>query len=108
MTGTTSLEFTEEMKGFVTLDETDTQRGYDQGRKDGTGLMFHLKIRTEDVDTFVAQPEHEAAATGYVDSDVFGGRRPVEQGVSTCSSATGRTTGRCSTGCSSPTRSGTR
>ena len=81
MTGTTSLEFTEEMKGFVTLDEGDPQRGYDQGRRDGTGLMFHLTIRTEDVDTFVAQAEHEAAAAGYVDCDAFGGQRPVERGV---------------------------
>jgi cholesterol oxidase len=81
MTETTSLEFTEEMKGFVTLDETDTQRGYDRGRADETKLMFRLTIRTEDVDTFVAEPSHQAGADGYVDCDLFGGRRPVEKGV---------------------------
>jgi cholesterol oxidase len=81
MSETTSLQFTEEMKGFVTLDETDPQRGYDQGRADGTRLMFHLTIRTEDVDGFVSDPQHEAAAGGYVDCDAFGGERPVQQGV---------------------------
>src|SRR5207244_9768835 len=81
MTEPTSLQFTEEMKGFVTLDESDPQRGYDQGRADGTKLMFRLTIRTEDVDTFVAQAQHEAAATGSVDCDAFGGERPVEKGV---------------------------
>ncbi len=78
---TSGLEFTEQMRGFVTLDETDPERGYAQGRKDGTGLMFHLTIGTQDVDAFVADPAHEATATGWVDCDLLGGRRPVEKGT---------------------------
>ncbi|WP_250279834.1 hypothetical protein [Frankia sp. Cppng1_Ct_nod] len=81
MTARTSLEFTERMKGFITLDETDPQCGFDQGRTDGTALEFRLTIRTEDVDAFAADPTREAVASGYVHCDTLGGRRPVEKGV---------------------------
>ncbi len=49
-----SLEFTEEMKGHITLGETDYQRGARQGKDDGTFFMFHLTIETEDVERFIA------------------------------------------------------
>lgn len=75
------LEFTEEMKGFVTFDETDYQRGFDRGRASNSALMFHLTIGTDDTYAFIADPDHVATAVGYVASDVFGGRLPVERGV---------------------------
>ncbi len=78
---TTALQFTEEMKGFVTFGATNFQDGYDQGRAAGTALMFHLTIRTEDLDRFLSSTDHEAAAMGYVACDQFGGRRPVERGT---------------------------
>ncbi len=81
MTAPTSLEFTEKMKGFVTLDETDPQRGYDQGRADRNELEFHLTIRTENVDAFAADRLREASASGHVHCDAFGGKRPVDSGV---------------------------
>lgn len=42
--------------------------------------MFHLTI-TADLDRFVADPEHEARAEGYVVCDALGGKLPVERGV---------------------------
>ena len=43
--------------------------------------MFHLTIGTDDTYAFIADPTHVCPAVGYVDSDVLGGRRPVERGM---------------------------
>jgi cholesterol oxidase len=75
------LEFTEEMKGFITFNEADHQRGFHRGQASGSAVMFHLTIATEDTHAFIAEPTHVARAAGYVTSDVFGGRLPVERGV---------------------------
>jgi cholesterol oxidase len=75
------LAFTEEMKGFFTFDESDYQRGFDRGKSSGSAVMFHLTIATEDTYAFIADARHTASATGYVQSEVLGGRRPVERGV---------------------------
>jgi cholesterol oxidase len=76
----TSLEFTEEMKGHVTFGELDFERGEKDGKASGTFLMFHLTIRVDDVDRFVADPEHPASPTGWVRCDELGGQLPVEAG----------------------------
>jgi cholesterol oxidase len=75
------LEFTEEMKGFFTFNETDYQRGFDAGRASASSVMFHLTIGPDDTYAFIADPTHVCPAVGYVDSDVLGGRLPVERGV---------------------------
>ena len=79
--GAVGVSFTEEMKGFVTLGETDYDRGFRAGRESRTRLMFHLTITADDLDRFVANREHEARAQGWVECEALGGRRPVEQGV---------------------------
>jgi cholesterol oxidase len=78
---TTGLEFTEEMKGHITLGETDYQRGARQGKDDGTFFMFHLTIETDDVARFVADPRHEATTRGWVSCEALGGKLPVERGI---------------------------
>ncbi|MCW2605731.1 MAG: FAD-dependent oxidoreductase [Frankiales bacterium] len=78
--GACRLEFTEEMKGFVTLGESDPRRGHDVGRAQGTALMFHLTIAVEDVDAFVSDPARPGTAVGWVDCDALGGRRAVRAG----------------------------
>jgi cholesterol oxidase len=79
--GAVSLAFTEEMKGFVTLGESDFERGFDAGRDAGTAFMFHLTIVTDDLDRFIADPQHPARAEGWVESDAFGGRMAVSDGL---------------------------
>ncbi len=76
-----SLSFTEEMKGYVTFGESDYDRGYRAGKKAGNGFMFHLTITTDDVERFSADPHHAARAEGWIESDQFGGRLPVSDGV---------------------------
>jgi cholesterol oxidase len=77
----TTLSFTEEMKGYVTPGETDYDRGFRTGQTAGTFLMFHLTIQVSGVERFLAEPAHQARAEGYVQGDVVGGQRPVEQGI---------------------------
>jgi cholesterol oxidase len=77
----TSLAFTEEMKGYVTFGESDFDRGYRAGKDAGTAFMFHLTIETDDIDRFIADPRHSAQAEGWVESDAFGGKSAVSEGV---------------------------
>jgi predicted acylesterase/phospholipase RssA len=74
-----ALQFTETMKGQVTAGETDYRTGADAAG--GSATDFTLTIRTEDLDSFIRLPQHEAGATGYVDLQALGGRRPVEHGT---------------------------
>jgi cholesterol oxidase len=77
----TQLEFTEEMKGFVTFADVDYDDGYREGREAGNAFMFHLTIWIDDVDRFVADADHTASADGWIECDALGGRRPVERAV---------------------------
>lgn len=76
-----AVSFTEEMKGFVTFGESDFDRGYREGRKSETGLMFHLTITADDLDRFATDPDHLGSAEGYVRSEALGGELPVERGL---------------------------
>jgi cholesterol oxidase len=71
-----SLQFTEEMKGFVTFGQTNYEDGYNQGKRDGVALMFHLTIQTDDVDRFLASPAHEAKTIGYLQCEQVGESAP--------------------------------
>lgn len=42
----TKLQFSEEMKGYVALGETEFDRGFDAGRKTGSHLVVRLTVRT--------------------------------------------------------------
>ncbi len=77
---TTSLSFTEEMKGFIAFGETDYVAGFRKGHEDKNFLMVHLTIKVDGVDRFITEPEHDAAAEGYVACEAFGGNLAVEQG----------------------------
>jgi cholesterol oxidase len=76
-----ALSFTEEMKGFVTPGASDYGTGYREGRESRTALMFHLTITAEDIDAFIADPEQDCAAEGYVRCDALGGELPVQKGA---------------------------
>jgi cholesterol oxidase len=76
--GRTSLSFTEEMKGFITYGERDPRIGeLADGR---IPLAFRLTITANDVERFLTEPGHTAAAEGWVDARGHGGRREVERG----------------------------
>ncbi len=68
------------MKGFVALGDLDPETGHERGKASRDRLMFELTIAVDDVDRFVEDPGHLGSATGYVDSDLLGGRLEVERG----------------------------
>jgi len=76
----TTVEFTEEMKGFVQFGELDCERG----EKGGQPLMVRLKIHTEDIDFFLTDPDHRGAVGGYVRIDALGGELQIEKGEFDC------------------------
>jgi predicted acylesterase/phospholipase RssA len=73
----TGLWFTEEMKGAVTMGESDPLRG----AGGDVPLMFHLTIDIRGVNRFILDPELEAEARGWVACRALGGRLPVERGT---------------------------
>jgi cholesterol oxidase len=75
-----SLSFTEEMKGFVDFEETDYDAAYRAGEAAERRLMFHLTITADDIDRFIADPNHEAKVAGWIECGALGGRQPVEGG----------------------------
>lgn len=78
----TKLWFTEEMKGFWSVGDTDFASGSAKGQAAGTDLMFHLTITIDGVHAFVVRPEHDTKdLAGYVQSGIFGGKCEVRQGV---------------------------
>lgn len=81
LTDTTGLEFTEEMKGYVTFGELDYRCGFQEGKSNNTFLMFHLTIGTDDINRFIADASHEMAARGWVECEQLGGRLEVGEGV---------------------------
>ncbi|NNE97855.1 MAG: hypothetical protein HKN25_02410, partial [Pyrinomonadaceae bacterium] len=77
----TILSFTEEMKGFMTLGETDYQKGYARGREEKNGVMFHLSMNINGVNRFVTRPGHDTDdIEGYVEAAAFGGKCAVKKG----------------------------
>ncbi|MBT2595464.1 GMC oxidoreductase [Arthrobacter sp. ISL-72] len=79
-TGPTSVSFTEQMHGWFSAGVADPETGRSLGRDRSRRMMFELTITAPDIDVFVRDPLHPAAAEGYVLADQFGGRLPVERG----------------------------
>jgi cholesterol oxidase len=77
--GPTSLSFDEEMAGFIVPGATDPLSAVTE-RSPGHLLSFRLTIRIDDLDRFLAQPEHLARAEGWVQAAHCGGRQVVERG----------------------------
>jgi cholesterol oxidase len=75
-----SVRFTEEMLGHVTFGELDFARGARQDRDGSTPFKFHLTIEVADIAAFGNDPLRPATAAGWIESDAFGGKLPVEQG----------------------------
>ena len=73
--------FTETMRGYIASGELDYRAAESIGRRQGDAFRFILTVRSTDLDTFVRNPSHEAELTGTIESERFGGTRPIEPGV---------------------------
>lgn len=80
-TPVTTLEFTEQMRGFVgPPDAGHFRAGFETGKRTGQAMRVKLTIKVADVDRFITSPEHEAVAEGFVESPLLGGRCAVVEG----------------------------
>ena len=59
------VQFTESMKGFFSLEETeDYESGFEKGKSSNSSFEFILTIKSQDVDSFVEVASHEAGMFG--------------------------------------------
>ena len=72
----TGLSFTEEMRGHLTLDATESGTG--AARE--TDVTVHLTITIDDVHRFVTEPDHLATVEGRIESEALGWSRTVREG----------------------------
>lgn len=77
----TSIRFTEEMKGYIGLHESDVEIGAERGRAEDNFCMFHLTIEIPDIDEFRTDDRRRGTCQGWVGADVLGGELPVERGT---------------------------
>ena len=81
MNGSTSVRFTEEIKGHISFGERDYKRGAREGRTNDVRLKVHLTIEVDDLDRLAADAGRVDSARGWVECDALGGRLPVERGI---------------------------
>jgi cholesterol oxidase len=67
------MTFSEELKGYLKVGETDFVAGHKAGEAENHYAMFHLNIKLADVDDFVADPRHESRdISGFIRCDELG------------------------------------
>ena len=76
----TALSFSEELTGYVSFHQSDFNQALREGRQAGRTCTMAVTVSIDDVDRFVADPEHLASVSGWVTCDALGGRLPVEAG----------------------------
>lgn len=73
----TGVSFRETMAGGFALSVTEPPTG----ARATTLLTMHATIHTEDIKTFIADPQHKAGLTGHIDFPPFGLAIPAKSGV---------------------------
>jgi hypothetical protein len=76
----TAVTYHETLAGFVDFGADDWNAGWIGGREVGSGCAIHLDVTVDDIDRFVADPDHTAEAAGWVRCDGLGGRLEIERG----------------------------
>ena len=77
---TRGLRFTEQMKGWLSFDETDFNQALLRGRVARTSAALRLTIEIPDLDGYIRDREGWAYASGWLECDELGGRLFVESG----------------------------
>jgi hypothetical protein len=80
MSARKAVSFTEQLKGWLSFDETDFNQALLHGRRQGTKARLRLKMEVADLDSFVAGPTHSAQASGFLYCAELGGRLKTESG----------------------------
>ncbi|MEC5384248.1 patatin-like phospholipase family protein [Uliginosibacterium sp. H3] len=77
----TGIAFRETMAGYFSLGAIDPKTGAAQGKSANTQLALHASIDIEDIDAFVADPQHRSGLSGHVDFAPLGTNMPASHGV---------------------------
>lgn len=78
-----SLTANEDMKGYMTVGDVpavtveDYQQAFVDGRRDNTWVVTHLDLRTDDLPSMLADPEHPLEIAGYIRADSLWGRADI-------------------------------
>src|SRR5215216_893527 len=78
---TVGIAFREVMSGGFALGATDPAEGEQKGRAEGSEMTMHASIMIDDVDRFIAEPEHPGGLTGSIDFTPFGAGIAAPTGV---------------------------
>jgi cholesterol oxidase len=73
------LSFRETMHGPVALGATEPEQG--AADPSAADLAIHCRIEIDDIDRFVADPQHTGSITGTVDYGPFGTGLPIRRGT---------------------------
>ena len=77
----TRLRFTEEMKGYVAPGQVEYEPGRAEAEAAGQRLMVHLTITLDGVRRFIADPDREGTAEGWIEWAAWPGRVAVDEGT---------------------------
>jgi hypothetical protein len=75
------VSFRETMSGGLNLGSTDTAEGAKAGRSAGTLMSLHAAISIDDVQAFIADPQHLGGLSGSIDFPPLGTGLPSKCGV---------------------------
>jgi hypothetical protein len=74
------IRFRETMDGGIMLGEQDYRRGEQQARVAGHILAMHATVEIDDLERFLADPQHAGALSGTIDYPPFGLAIPAHSG----------------------------
>jgi cholesterol oxidase len=66
------VTFDETMEGWFALGATTPEAGASQGAQAHTRLAMHARVTIDDIDRFIAVPEHPGGLIGTIDFQPFG------------------------------------
>ena len=75
------IEFDESMSGYIGKGQTDSRKGYEVGKRQETDVRFDVRIKIDDLNRFLKISHHQAALTGTVTSELFGGTHEISDGI---------------------------
>jgi predicted acylesterase/phospholipase RssA len=75
------ITFRETMSGGFALGETDPRLGETKGKTANTRLIMHATITINDLNRFIADPNHTGSIAGHITFAPFGDNIPAKNGI---------------------------
>jgi len=75
------IVFSETMSGGFALDVNDPETGKKQGNRSGTELAIRVEVNIDDIDQFIAEPDHSGHLAGSIDFAPLGMNMKAYKGV---------------------------